>query len=113
MRRRRQVEKGDPVARGKVLSAFAEMRSNGFLARANFMCCGSCAWYDLATKASELKDKGRTLNGCVSWHRQAEEWWKEIGRLSIAYGPILTSKYGIVGLPAVVIGDLLRKKLEA
>lgn len=70
----------------KVLSAFKAVRKYGIYARANFMCCRSCASYDLFTKAKDKED----ILGAVYYCKQAEEHLNEKkpgkGDLYISFG---------------------------
>lgn len=60
----------------KILAAFAKLRKQGIRARANFMCCGSCA-------AAGLDIKGK--KGGVYWHQQDEERFREDGYVYLGF----------------------------
>lgn len=83
---------------------FGQLRKLGYLARMNFLCCAGCASYDLATRAAALKDKGKTVNGVVFWHRQDEDRYQESGRLFLRYGKASTQEHGDIGKPTVEVG---------
>ncbi len=72
--------------RNKILNAFRLLRSRKVMARANFMCCGSCASYDMWTK---MEEKGGYIGG-VFWHKQSEEGLEQDkpgeGELHIGFG---------------------------
>ena len=76
------------VTRELVIDAFKELRSKGFMARANYLCCQSCAGYALAEDAKKRIANGKTVNGVYFWHRQDEEDYEEFGHLFIAYGDV-------------------------
>lgn len=112
---RKNGYRGDPETRDKVLAVFADMRKDGYIARANFMCCSGCAGYDLATKVSEMADKKKAdgFKGVLFWHRQDEQDWQEYGTLAIRYGAVSTQKHGRLGIPDEETGQLLVEKLKA
>lgn len=62
--------------RTKLQKAFRLLRSQGFEARGNFMCCGNCA-------TSALKLDGK--KGGVYWHQQDDEGFKKDGHLYIGF----------------------------
>lgn len=63
-----------------VKKAFVELRKAGFIARANFMCCMSCASYGLGEIARE-----RGIEKLAYWHHQDEDRLKERGQLCVRY----------------------------
>lgn len=97
--------------RNKLLEVFKELRKEGFLARANFMCCRTCAGYDLACRAEKLYDQGKEIKGAVFWTRQDEQDFRRSNKMYIAYGPLGTKKHGTIGLPAETVGKILCEKL--
>jgi len=99
--------------RDRLIKVFRELRKEGFLARANFMCCRNCAGSELACRAEELYEKGKKVKGAVFWTRQDEENLRNNGRMYISYGPCITRKYGLIGLPTEVVGRKLCEKLSA
>jgi hypothetical protein len=79
------------IERKAVLQAFKALRKEGFIARANFMCCMSCACAEIATKvAAKGGDPGKT--SYVFWHKQDEEyafpkrWGRKSGSLYLRWG---------------------------
>lgn len=90
--------------RKKVTDVFVKLRKEGFLARANFRCCQTCAGYELAEKASAFADHGKKVSGCVYWHNQDEESWRKYGTLFLAFGVLDTKKHGEIGQPTVTQG---------
>lgn len=104
-------------SRAKVLDAFKSLRKQGFLARANFLGCQNCAGYDLTIQAEKKIEKGETVNGCVFWHSQDEENYKEDGCWYLAFGDLNSTKYGKIGFTTeevgkVVIGELKKRDVE-
>lgn len=51
--------------------AFRALRAQGYAARMNFSCCGSCGHYELAEQA-----RNRKLKGYVFWHSQSNDAFK-------------------------------------
>ncbi len=93
--------------RSKVLDVFKELRKQGFLARAKFLCCQSCAGYELATRAEAMLTDGKNVKGAVFWTRQDEESFWRTGRLYLSYGEIHTTGFGRIGLSTKEIGKLV------
>lgn len=43
-------------AKTAILKAFASLRKQKYIARANFSCCGTCASSEIATAVGDLKE---------------------------------------------------------
>jgi len=99
-------------ARAKVIEVFREMRKLGFLARADFLCCNTCARYSLTNRAEELREKGKEVKGAMFWHKQAEQGFWDDGRLFIVSGTLDSDKFGEIGLPTVEVGEILSEALK-
>jgi hypothetical protein len=100
--------------RGMLVKAMEDLRKEGLIARSNFMCCQTCAGYDIAQKVSDMTtEEAGKVNGCVYWHRQDEDDLRERGALYLAYGPLETTRHGTIGLPTEVVGRMVVKALEA
>jgi hypothetical protein len=91
----------------RLSTAFRAMRKAGLLARQNFLCCGNCGGYAMATKAVELKKAGKTVNGCAFYHAQANESKNEGRDFYITYGELDTTEFGTIGLPTVEVGKIV------
>ena len=102
---------GTHEIRAKVLNVLHELRVAGFLARANFSCCGSCGSYEMAVKGDDSIAKGRTPNGCCFWHRQDESGWWDSGYLHLRYGGFDTTKNGKFGWDDNRIGAFICETL--
>ena len=98
--------------RSNILKAFAELRKEGYLARANHLCCQNCAGYDLTEKAGKLVEKGKEVKGCVFWHSQDEDDWKSRGSMYLAFGDMNSTKHGKIGLSSKEVGENVVKKLK-
>jgi len=98
--------------RKKVLEVFREMRKLGFIAKANFKDCNTCAGFDIACQAEKMVGAGRKVTGGMFWHHQAEASFWVRGELYISYGILDTVKFGEVGLPTIEIGKLLSEALR-
>lgn len=103
--RGRMKHKGTGQARNIMAQVFKALRKRGYLARMNFSCCSSCAGYDLATRASEMTDKGKDIAGCAFWHKQDEAYYWETGQLALRYGHLGTAKHGDLGKPTKEQGE--------
>lgn len=91
-------------------NAFQTMRKAGLLARQNFWCCGSCAGYAMAQKATELIDKGKDvqeIKGCVFYHNQDNERKRNGKNFHLAFGQLGSEKYGDIGLATKEVGRLV------
>lgn len=93
--------------------AFKRMRKAGLLARQRFECCGSCAGYAMAERATELVDKGKRdrIMGSVFYHRQDAADLDDRGFVYLAYGPLETAKHGTVGKPTEEVGKMVTRIL--
>jgi hypothetical protein len=92
------------TVRQLILDAFAELRTKGFIARANFQCCTGCATYALGELAKARIAQNKVFNGVVYWHKQNDEGWYEAGSMHIGYG-CYTNDDGVdFGLPESEIG---------
>jgi len=110
---RSRYSRCDGSAKEIVREVFVELRKRGYLARMDFSCCGSCAGYELATKATELKDKGKTVEGCAFYHHQDETRYQDSGRLFIRFGHLGTERYGDLGKPTEEAGKEIVALLSA
>lgn len=117
----------------KLEKAFKALRSRGYLARANFSCCSSCAGAEIANrleaKIQKAKDAGKTAKlpeGAVYYHQQdndaVKSYFNEESRnarrgrvgeqtLCLRYGPVDTTKFGEIGKPTVAVGEDLQAAL--
>lgn len=61
--------------RSKIRKAFRLLRTEGYMARMNFMCCQSCAWYELSTNedGSEKTEAELKALKVVFFHEQDNE----------------------------------------
>jgi hypothetical protein len=105
MRRNQNRNKATGSARDLLAVVFPILRKRGYLARMNFSCCGSCAGYELASKAGELAKKGKPPTGCAFWHHQDEDSYQRSGRLVIRYGQLESSEMGKIGKDTKAIGE--------
>lgn len=72
---RKQVGKRQLVVR-----AFRKLQKQGILARANYLCCTSCASASLAKEAKQTGAKGG-----VYWHAQDEEALRQESELHLGF----------------------------
>ena len=99
--------------RERVKDAFVTLRRQGYLCRANFLCCQTCGGYSLAERVDKMPpEKARKVKGVIYWHNQDEQRFKEDGTLTIAYGSVSTKKYGEIGLPTNEVGEALVEQLQ-
>jgi hypothetical protein len=63
-------------ARQRLQAAFRRLRREGYAARMNFSCCGTCGSYELSQEVTK-----RRLAGYVFWHRQANDAFSLSGDL--------------------------------
>lgn len=88
-RRAQQVQLGDPTKFSNLVRSFATLNDRGFVARANFSCCGSCG-------ASEIWDERPapgTTKGYIFFHMQDTESLIDSGETYIDYGAFLDAFY--------------------
>lgn len=103
--------------KAKLTAAFATLRKQGFIARQNFSCCGSCAGYEIAEYVKELSPARQAkVKGAITYNRQSAEnafhprWGN--GHLYIGFGPVSVHEVGQFGLPTVEVGNALKAALE-
>ena len=96
----------------KLNAAFANLRKQGFIARQNFACCGSCAGYEISTYVKDLKPARQAkVKGAITYNRQDGQ--AAFGRLYIGFGPVGVHGVGDFGLPAEEVGKALVEALTA
>lgn len=111
--------------KARLTKAFRELRREGFIARQNFACCGSCASYEIAKSVSDKIDAGLPEEqhpmGCVFYSRQDNEAFAERDRrwrgtddfyLYLKYGAVHTHKHGAIGHQDVRVGEQVRYECE-
>jgi hypothetical protein len=104
--------------RESVMTVMAEMRKLGYVARANFMCCGGCAGSAISGDITKkvLAGKKTLPTGSIFWHRQDEDRFREHGELNIRYGRIECWDEDKCiwrsELPDSYVGHLLERKLK-
>lgn len=86
-----------------ITTAFANLRRQGFLARANFLCCQGCAW-------SEVEKLGESRHAAVFFTRQDAHDLREKGRVYIAFG---STKASATDDERAQIGQRAKAVLEA
>jgi len=102
----------------KVKEAFRQLRKEGFIARANHLCCSNCAGYNLTEKATEDvelgKKKKEEIKGCVFWHNQDDESFNRRGILFLSFGNLHSQQIGDIGIGTLEVGkrvvEVLREK---
>ena len=74
----------------KLNKLFKRLRKAGFVAKQNYLCCSSCAGYDLAIKYGKACDEGKgdKIQGYVFYNKQDTEGLNETGDVFLAYGQI-------------------------
>lgn len=98
----------------RLTKVFRELRKQGLIARQNFLCCGNCAGSQIACDITEMIDKGKdraSIKGCVFYHQQDAERFREGYDLWLAFGNVDTEKYGKVGLSTVAVGYMVCAEL--
>ena len=83
------------------------MRMKGFIARQNFSCCSNCGGGEITTLAEQQVDKGKDVKGCVFFHRQDSQGWRDGDTLMLRYGQMDSVRHGPIGLPDEEVGNQL------
>lgn len=86
----------------RLTQAFKALRKMGFIARQNFLCCGSCASCHIASDVSDKVDAGKlkdNFKGAVYYSKQGNMFDTYRGRTTIrctylTFGPVSCSKHG-------------------
>jgi len=116
------------IAGTKLGKVFKELRKAGYVVRANFKCCGSCAGSAIANEISEKIDKAKAAGkeptlpkGSIFYHQQDAEGIRAAygrngydpkAKLYLKFGPVHT-KHGEIGKPSVQAGQDLFYALQA
>jgi hypothetical protein len=66
--------------RAALKTIFAKLRKDNLICRMNYLCCMSCASYDLSEKVDN-----KNADGAVYFHRQDNDNFNETGRLHLRY----------------------------
>lgn len=78
--------------RDKLKKVFKELREKyNLIARMNFMCCQSCAAYEIRCEVDKNEKSGK--KGFVFWHRQDEDDLWSHGCMYLAFGDLETLEY--------------------
>jgi hypothetical protein len=102
-----------PIVSERLTEAFKILRSQGIIARKNYMCCQTCAGYAIATKVSDMPAEKRVkVNGTVFYHAQDASGFRQSGTVYLAFGCLETEKYGTIGLPTVEVGKMVVEALK-
>lgn len=101
----------------RISDAFGRLRRAGMIARQRFLCCGSCAGYDIAKGIETAIDKGQdpqAILGCVFYTRQdaAALSSRTAKTMYLAYGPLDTERHGVVGRTADEVGRIVCRALR-
>lgn len=100
----------------RLTQAFRAMRKEGLLARQNFECCSSCAGYSMATRAEEMISSGKKMKseikGCCFYHAQDNDSLVVGREFYLAYGPMGTQKYDMIGLSNEKVAEIVIKCLK-
>ena len=70
----------------KIRNVFKELRREGYLARMNYLCCGTCACSSLPSRSEELEKNGKEIKGVIFYHEQSEEGLWDYGNVCIYFG---------------------------
>lgn len=96
-----------------LLQIFKKLRREGFIARANFLCCQDCALKAIQNRVTVLTpDDASRVKGVVFWHHQDEQSLKKHGIICISFGQLNTLNHGFVGLDAREVGNRLAFHLK-
>jgi hypothetical protein len=99
--------------RSNILKAFAYLRRKGIIARANFLCCQTCAGYDITQIAVKRVNAGKEVKGCVFWHAQDEQNWQRSGSMFLAFGNMDSGDLGgNIGLETTLVGKIVVEALK-
>jgi hypothetical protein len=102
------------ATRELLLDAFRALRKQGFIARADFLCCSSCASAALSAQAAQRVDSNKArpkpFKGIAYWHKQADDAWWDCGELTIGFSGYEAE--GVTwGLPIEQVGQAVVMEL--
>lgn len=101
----------------KINQLFATLRSQGFIARQNFLCCGNCASSAIADHLEVLYNKNlkkfNSLRGVVFFHRQDTASAINNNKLYLRYGHPLDGISNALDVERVVsVGEIICAELD-
>jgi hypothetical protein len=101
--------------RDAVKEAFRNLRKDGFVAKMNYLCCGSCAAANIGADFDKKVLEGLQPNhypkGVVFFHQQDNQHFEDKGVLYLCYGDIEGSESKAkTELPTIEVG---KKVIEA
>lgn len=103
--------------KARLTRAFKAMRQEGLIARQNYLCCRSCAGYDLGTRVSKMTDEERVAFKGAAFYTQQDGSGMHERRfqgLYIGYGQVGCHGHEKdYGLPTVEVGHVVKRCLEA
>ena len=106
--------KEDATLRERIKEAFKTLRKEGFIARMDFLCCQSCAGYQIATDAAVMVKAGKKVNGCVYYHHQdADSLNQHEPEVLLAFGQIESNELRTIGMSTGDVGGHVVTALEA
>lgn len=108
MRRSTVSQEAVREARQRVLEAFRQLRRKGIVARANYLCCTSCASYALHETA---KQRPKAI-GYAYWHQQNEEEMWRSGELYIGFAAVDDEDPAHMEIGQRVVAELKKQGLE-
>jgi len=94
---------------------FKEFRNAGLLTLEGELCCNNCSGTEVTNRAvAKIKEgaKKEDIVGCVYYHEQEEDSYKETRTLHLAYGPMDSTEFGVIGITTVECGELICKIVE-
>lgn len=96
-------------SREELLVVFKTLRKHKLMARANYMCCGSCAGAGIHDDKQKSK---REYIGYVFWHNQDEEklYWKKEPGVYLGFGSFEADENGSENTKK--IGDLIAEEFR-
>lgn len=107
------VGEGRSIDRARLSAAFRALRSQGFIARQSFMCCGNCAGTAIANQVGKMiPEKQKAFKGAVFFHKQAQARMEEGKGLWINFGDV-DANGKTFGLPTISVGTCAVVALRA
>src|SRR5260221_13585847 len=98
--------------RDRLTQAFKLLRKQGFIALQNHMCCGGCAGNAIANRVETYTpEKLAKVKGAVFYHAQDAEVLTYKNQVYLAFGHLDTVKCGIVGLPTLEVGKIVKQTI--
>ena len=94
-------------------AAFAELESQGIVARQHFACCGNCGHAEIGDEMEKTARRGIDVIGYTFYHMQNTESAVEGGGLYLGYGAVDAGETPMLDIASKIVTALQKHGLAA